>query len=142
MIKFKCDEGCEPVIATDGSAGFDLKSVESFTVTEDHGNVLRHTGVRVAIPEGYVGLLLPRSSLGHKNGLGLGNTVGVIDSDYRGEIMVSINNSGKGSKSGILRVMKGDRFAQLVVVKCMTDHVFVSELDDTTREGGFGSTGA
>lgn len=97
------------------------------------------TGIKVAIPQGYVGLLFVRSSLGAKLGLSLANSVGVIDADYRGEVLACLRNST--SKTQTLKL--GERFCQLVVVPVdLADWVEVEHLDDTARgAGGFGSTG-
>ena len=98
------------------------------------------TGVKVAIPEGYVGLLFVRSSLGIKRHLDLANGTGVIDSDYRGEIKVCLRNTGPTHQY----VKRGDRICQLVIVPVhLNPWVEVDTLDETERgEGGIGSTGA
>lgn len=98
-----------------------------------------HTGIKAAIPEGYVGLLVVRSSLGVKHGLSLANDVGVIDADYRGEVIVCLRNQTR-DWTGLRR---GERVAQLVVVPVnTTTWVEVEQLDETVRgQGGFGSTG-
>ena len=124
------------------SAGLDLKlaatpkgSME--LAKEGKGypyNDLVGTGLAVAIPPGYVGLLLPRSSAGHKRGLRFGTTAGVIDSDYRGELMLSI-------PAGCCDCVEGETVAQLIVVACDSCFRVVEELEDTARgSGGFGST--
>lgn len=97
------------------------------------------TGIKCAIPAGYVGLLVVRSSLGVKRGLSLANDVGVIDADYRGEILVCLRNT---TKSQIL-LQLGERVAQLVVVPInITTWVEADDLGETARgEGGFGSSG-
>ena len=97
------------------------------------------TGIKVAIPAGYVGLLVVRSSLGVKHGLSLANDVGVIDADYRGEVIVCLRNQTRDWTG--LRL--GERVAQLVVVPVnLTPWVEVEHLDETVRgQGGFGSTG-
>ena len=119
--------------ATDGSAGFDLSIVE----TPDILIPLVGTGVRVAIPKGYVGLVFPRSSLQSKGWM-LANSVGVIDSDYRGEIKLGLRPFVKGAES---ELFAGDRVAQLVIVPIIIEATFVDALDDTIRgDGGFGST--
>lgn len=124
------------------SAGLDLKLAAtpkgSMELAEEGKgypyNDLVGTGLAVAIPPGYVGLLLPRSSAGHKKGVRLGNTAGVIDSDYRGEIKLSL-------PAGAADVKEGDTVAQLIVVACDSYFRVVEELDDTARgDGGFGST--
>lgn len=130
--------------ATVGSAGLDLKLARDVMSAFDlyatglvHSNDLVGTGLAVAIPEGHVGLVVPRSSSGHKHNFRLGNTVGVIDSDYRGEIKLSI---GGGDYSLLKR---GVTVAQLVVVPYhKVQPQVVEEFTDTTfrGEGGFGST--
>lgn len=98
------------------------------------------SGIQVAIPIGFVGLLLPRSGLGVRFGIGLGNTIGVIDSNYRGEIIMALRNNGDKE----FTVNPLDRIAQLVVVACLDlrDVELVDELDDTERgSDGFGSSG-
>ncbi len=104
------------------------------------GELLKvRTGIKTAIPAGYVGLLVVRSSLGVKHGLSLANDVGIIDSDYRGEIIVCLRNTTR-EWTGL---QLGERVAQLVVVPVsLTPWVEVEHLDTTERgEGGFGSTG-
>jgi dUTP pyrophosphatase len=134
MIKYYVSGSYEPEVATDGSAGLDLY------VNSINGNTLG-TGVHVQIPSGYVGLLLPRSSWGIK-GFQLANTCGVIDSDYRGEIIMVRDPN---PHSGFLKIHEGDKVAQLIVVPCITDMhkcKHYSDLSDTVRgSGGFGSTG-
>lgn len=97
------------------------------------------TGIKTAIPAGYVGLLVVRSSLGVKHGLSLANDVGIIDSDYRGEIIVCLRNTTRECAG----LQLGERVAQLVVVPVsLAPWVEVEHLDATDRgEGGFGSTG-
>lgn len=97
------------------------------------------TGIAVAIPDGYVGLLFGRSSLGVKRGLDPANAVGVIDAGYRGEVIVQLRNT----TGHIQRVELGERIAQLVVVPVDTaPWVEVGDLEDSDRgDGGFGSTG-
>lgn len=127
-----------PTRGTEFSAGLDLYSAgEYFVGSEDSSMV--ETGIAVEIPEGYVGLLNIRSSLGAKRHLRLSNCQGIIDSDYRGSIKCAIYNDN--SEPAIIH--KGDKIAQLVVVPYLyLDPMEVDELDDTVRgEGGFGSTG-
>ena len=97
------------------------------------------TGVRVAVPEGYVGLLFARSSLGVKRRLDVANGTGVIDAGFRGEVKVCLRNTGRIHA----RLERGERIAQLVVVPCdLAPWVEVDDLGDSARgEGGFGSTG-
>lgn len=98
------------------------------------------TGVRVAVPEGYVGLLFARSSLGVKRRLDVANGTGVIDAGFRGEVKVCLRNTGRIHA----RLKRGERVAQLVVVPCVLEEwTEVARLDSTGRgEGGYGSTGS
>ena len=134
MIKYYVSGSYEPEVATDGSAGLDLY------VNSINGDSLG-TGVNVEIPNGHVGLLLPRSSWGIK-GFQLANTCGVIDSDYRGEIIMIMDPH---PRKGWLAIREGDKVAQLIVVPCVTKtHKCAqqSDLSNTKRgSGGFGSTG-
>ena len=130
-----------PTYGTAFSAGADLYAVCDSDVTIGSGKtVLIHTGLSVEIPEGYAGLIYARSGLATKKGLAPANKVGVIDSDYRGEIMVALHNH-----SGIEQVVAhGERIAQLVITPFLkVDYMETDELSDTARgEGGFGSTGS
>ena len=113
---------------------------DKWTTIEKGQQVQIDTGVIAEIPEGYVGLLIPRSSLGAK-GLRLVNTIGVIDSDYRGEIMAIVENTSDVP----FTIDRGERFVQLVVVPCpymKVEEVELGNLSETERgDGGFGSTG-
>lgn len=139
-IKFKYIGNFEtPKIQTSGSAGLDLFNNEDTPKTVVPGkSVTMDTGFYVEIPEGYVGLVFARSSLGFKFDCTLSNSVGVIDSDYRGEVKVKIHNNSDSIKF----IMPGERVAQLVVVPCLTTYKQVEELSNTERGvNGFGSTG-
>ena len=129
-----------PTYGTDFSAGADLYSLPGEKITVKPGEtVMIHTGIALEIPDGYVGLVYARSGIATKRGLAPANKVGVIDSDYRGEIMVSIyNHSGKEQI-----IESGERVAQLVIAPYLkADFNEVDNLEDTTRStGGFGSTG-
>ena len=129
-----------PAYGSPDAAGADLYALTAGPVTIAPGQtVLIHTGLALAIPQGYVGLVCARSGLATKEGLAPANKVGVIDADYRGELMVALHNH-----SGEDRVVEdGQRVAQLVVVPYLTARFTpAEELDDTARgEGGFGSTG-
>lgn len=98
-----------------------------------------HTGIAMEIPVGYAGLLYARSGIASKRGLAPANKVGVVDSDYRGEIMVALHNHS----SEVQYVDDGERIAQLVIAPYYTaEFIEAEELNDTSRgEGGFGSTG-
>lgn len=126
--------------ATKGSAGIDLVSAEDKSVLVGSiQHVTVHTGISVAIPEGFVGILAPRSSLGRK-GLSLANTIGIIDSDYRGEILVDlVVKQGKPC----VQINPGDRFVQLLLIPVLQCNIEeVQDLPSTDRgAGGFGSTG-
>ena len=130
-----------PRYATEGAAAMDLCACLDAPLTiPAGGRVLVPTGIAIALPSrDYVALLFVRSGLGIKKGICLSNGVGVIDSDYRGEIRVGLSNSSNEDYT----VMPGDRISQLRVVPVMCPiPVFVDELDETARgEGGFGSTG-
>ena len=106
---------------------------------EPGGTALIHIGIAVEIPDGYVGLIYARSGLATKRGLAPANKVGVIDSDYRGEVMVSLHNHS----NVLAQIENGERIAQMVIVPFLkTEFVLSDELDDTERgAGGFGSTG-
>lgn len=122
------------------SAGIDLHSTEAFDLPPGEQRVC-HTGIAGAIPPGWVGMVCPRSGMAAKHGITVQNSPGIIDSDYRGEWMVILHNTG--TKPEPYKVSKGDRIAQVVVVPCLCVQVReVSNLDDTERGvGGLGSTG-
>lgn len=129
-----------PAYGSVDAAGADLYAVTDGPVTVAPGEtVLIHTGLALAIPQGFVGLVYARSGLATKQGLAPANKVGVIDADYRGELMVALYNHS-GETRG---VECGDRIAQLVITPYLTAQFTPQEeLDDTVRgEGGFGSTG-
>ena len=130
-----------PHFATAGAAAMDLCACVDEPVTLAAGaRALIPTGIAIALPDpGYVALVFARSGLGVKKGVCLSNGVGVIDSDYRGEIGVGLVNLSGESYT----VQPGDRIAQLMVVPVVQPAIsFVDELDETQRgRGGFGSTG-
>lgn len=130
--------GNVPTRQTPGSAGFDLRAAESSTVPTG-GIVSISTGTSLSIPDGHVGLVCSRSGLALK-GVFVLNSPGVIDSDYRGELRVILANVGARDHA----VVKGDRIAQLLVVRTSEVSFVSSEtLDETQRgNGGFGSTGS
>jgi dUTP pyrophosphatase len=139
VLKFKKlnDTAIIPSYAKPGDAGLDLVATE--VLEESMQQIKYGTGIAVEIPEGYVGLLFPRSSVSKTN-LSLANSVGVIDSGYRGQIMCVFN---KVNNLMLSSYNVGDKIAQLVIVACPQFIVKeVTELSDTERgEGGFGSTG-
>jgi dUTP pyrophosphatase len=136
-----------PAYATAGSAGLDLRACLDAPLTIAPGQtVLIPTGLAVHIGDpGCCAMLLPRSGLGHKHGLVLGNLVGLIDSDYQGPLMVSCwnrNPPGDGA-TGAYTVQPMERIAQMVIVPVLRAHfVRVDDFDASARgAGGFGSTG-
>ena len=129
-----------PTYGTEYSAGADLYSLSGEdTVIQKGKTVLIHTGLAMEIPEGYVGLIFARSGLASKRGLAPANKVGVIDADYRGEIMVALYNHSDCDQ----RIEGGERVAQIAIVPFLKAEFMLSdELSDTVRgAGGFGSTG-
>ena len=129
-----------PTYGSAGSAGGDLYGAEENDVVIPAGETaFIGTGIAVEIPLGYVGLVYARSGLACKRGLAPANKVGVIDSDYRGEIKVALHNHGKEAQT----VAKGERIAQLVIAPYnFAEYEEKDEHSDTVRlEGGFGSTG-
>ena len=129
-----------PTYASAGSAGADLTNAEENDITINPSEtVFVGTGIAAEIPAGFVGLVYARSGLACKRDIAPANKVGVIDSDYRGEIKVALHNHGNSPQT----VLKGERIAQLVIAPCVfANFVSVEELDDTERgDGGFGSTG-
>lgn len=136
----RCHDLLPPSRATEHAAGFDLRAaVDEPLVLQPGGRALVPTGLSIAIPAGYEGQVRPRSGLAIHHGIGLLNSPGTIDADYRGEVKVILINHG----SEPFTIARGDRIAQLVIaslVEC--DLVLTAELSDTTRgEGGFGSSG-
>ena len=140
-IKKLNDNAKLPTYGSEFSAGADLYACEDSEITIAPGETrLIHTGLAMAIPEGLVGLIYARSGLASKKGLAPANKVGVIDSDYRGEIMVALHNHSSLPQT----VAIGERIAQIVFAPFYAaDFNLVDELDDTARgTGGFGSTGS
>ena len=127
--------------ATHGSAGLDLRAcIDEALTLEPGATVLVPTGLAIHIADpAYAAMILPRSGLGHKHGIVLGNLVGLIDSDYQGPLMVSAWN--RGSQPFVLEPM--ERLAQLVVVPVQqVEFDIVDDFEDSSRgAGGFGSTG-
>ena len=144
-IKKLNDNAILPTLGSPFAAGYDLYSTDTVTINPQE-TALIHTGLAIEIPEGFWGGIYARSGLASKKDLAPANKVGVIDSDYRGEIMVALHNHGKQPQT----VIMGDRIAQLVFhQRCSLAPnengdiwEVVTDLSDTTRgEGGFGSTG-
>lgn len=139
-IKKLNDAAKIPTYGTPYSAGADLYACTQETVTIGPGEtVLIKTGIAMELPVGYAGFIYARSGLATKEGLAPANKVGVVDADYRGEIMVALHNH-----SGEQRVVtSGERIAQMVIAPVLSvDFLPCEELSETVRaEGGFGSTG-
>ncbi|TDV52722.1 deoxyuridine 5'-triphosphate nucleotidohydrolase [Pseudomonas graminis] len=131
-----------PAYATSGSAGLDLRAMlKEDTLLEPGQTLLIPTGLSIYIADpGLAALILPRSGLGHKHGIVLGNLVGLIDSDYQGELMVSCWNRGQTA----FKISIGERLAQLVLVPVVQAHFeIVEEFDESQRgAGGFGHSGS
>lgn len=129
-----------PTMGSKFAAGADLYSAEDTDVVIGPGETkFIGTGLAMEIPEGYVGLVYARSGLACKRGLAPANKVGVVDSDYRGEIKVALHNHGKEAQT----VEKGERIAQMVIAPYLSvNYEEADALSETERgEGGFGSTG-
>lgn len=152
-INVKLDSGAPvPKHARPGDAGMDLTARETVTIMPG-GTVMVGTGVRMEIPDGYYGCVVPRSGMAAKRGVTLANTPGTIDSSYRGEIMLPLHNIAPShvfenglcipNWDGAVVIEKGERVAQLIILKFETcECVEVEELSETVRgAGGFGSTG-
>lgn len=136
----RLDDGLPlPAYAHEGDAGADLYAREGVTL-EPGERRLVPTGVAIALPDGYVGLVHPRSGLATKVGLSIVNAPGTVDSGYRGEIKVCLINLDRDTP---IRLERGDRIAQLVIQRVeRADFIETDELDATSRgAGGHGSTG-
>lgn len=139
-VKKLNDRAVVPTYGSPFSAGGDLYSAEESEVVIGPGKTaMIGTGLAMEIPEGYVGLIYARSGLATKRGLAPANKVGVIDSDYRGEIKVALYNQSDAPQA----VAAGERIAQIVIAPFLHAEYEVKDtLSDTERgEGGFGSTG-
>lgn len=134
------EKAVKPTYGTEFAAGADLYACEGAEVTIAAGETkLIHTGISLEIPEGYAGLIYARSGIATKRGLAPANKVGVIDADYRGEIMVSLHNHSAVEQT----IADGERIAQLVITPFLAvEYTETDTLSETVRgEGGFGSTG-
>lgn len=140
-IKKLDEKAIIPTYGTEYSAGADLYALLDEDLEIKPGEtIMIKTGLAMAIPTGYAGLIYARSSLGSKKGLAPANKVGVIDSDYRGEIKVPLFNQSKETQI----ISKNERIAQIIFTPYLkVNFQETNELDDTTRgTGGFGSTNA
>lgn len=142
-IKLMHKDAVEPAYKTPGSNAFDVQvMIDSGRCCDTimPGQPVKYgTGIAVQVPEGFVGILTIRSGKGTKDGLKLSNTIGVIDSDYRGEIFMSLWTERPAG----CKIEHGERVAQLLIMPCPQSMLqIVDELDETDRgDGGFGSTG-
>lgn len=129
-----------PAYGSPDAAGADLYALSGPVTIAPGQTAPIHTGIALAVPKGYAGLVYARSGMACKRGLAPANKVGVIDADYRGEVIVYLHNHADAPQT----VEAGDRVAQLVIAPCLTPRFeAVDELDQTVRgEGGFGSTGS
>lgn len=124
-----------PVRQLDGDAGYDLHAYEDYTLFCGCSGVIC-TGVKAAIPDGWVGQIWPRSGMSTKQGIA--TLAGIVDSNYRGEILVCLINHGETP----VRITKGDRIAQLVITPHLKESIIVAQLPGSVRdEARFGSTG-
>lgn len=144
MQYIKLDEAAQDLkYAKVGDAGIDLAIIEficlaPFGDIDNHHKKLMRTGIAVKIPEGYFGMIVPRSSMG-KQGISLANTVGIIDAGYTGELLLYVQNNN----SHFINLEPGTRIAQLILVPFLTAQLLlVDALPETERgSGGFGSSG-
>ena len=137
-VKKLMDSAVLPKYGTEFSAGADLVNAGEDVVIESGATAIIHTGIALEIPTGLVGLIYARSGMATKRGLAPANKVGVIDSDYRGEIMVALHNHNSQAQT----IEKGERVAQIVIAPYVVADFVEGDIDDTVRgAGGFGSTG-
>lgn len=136
------DRKCIPTRAYPTDAGLDLKASKT-TVIKMGTTTLVPCGIKIQIEKGYVGLIYPRSGLALKHGINLANSVGVIDSCYRGEIMCALKYNDPKKIAGTYKILKYDRIAQLVITPIELPEIeIIDNLSNTERgEGGFGHTG-
>jgi len=128
-----------PAYAHEGDAGLDLHAREDATIAAGGGRVLMPTGVAIAIPQGYCGLVMPRSGLALRHGISIVNAPGLIDAAYRGELRVVLINTDPADD---YHVTRGDRIAQLVIERVeQVEWNVVAELGGIDRGGGFGHSG-
>lgn len=140
IIQLLHEQAILPTRATAGSVGFDLYACIAVPVSIAPGETIKiSTGIAIALEEGFAAFIYARSGLGVKNGIVPANCVGVIDSDYRGEIIVGLINHSKT----VFTIRPTDRIAQMVITRCELPELCVCDsLPSTERgTGGFGSTG-
>lgn len=138
QVLLQAEPGFEPIFAHPGDAGADLRTTEGLTLAPGQRHLFP-TGVRIALPAGYVGLVHPRSGLAAKGGVTIVNAPGTIDAGYRGEILVNLINLSDAK----FEISRGDRIAQLLIQKFeFPKFVQVDSLPGSERgEAGIGSTG-
>ena len=140
-IKKLKENAVVPTYGSEFAAGADLYAAveESVTIAPSETKLIP-TGIAMEIPVGYAGFIYARSGLASKKGLAPANKVGVVDADYRGEVMVALHNHGKTEQT----IEAGERIAQMVIAPFITENFILSDsLEDTVRgAGGFGSTGS
>lgn len=139
-IKKLRENAVVPTYGSEFAAGADLyAAIEEAVTINPNETKLIPTGLAMEIPTGYAGLVYARSGLASKRGLAPANKVGVVDADYRGEVMVALHNHGTAAQT----IEAGERIAQMVIAPYVTANFILSDsLDDTVRgAGGFGSTG-
>ncbi len=140
-IKKLRENAVVPTYGSEFAAGADLYAAveESVTIAPSETKLIP-TGIAMEIPVGYAGFIYARSGLASKKGLAPANKVGVVDADYRGEVMVALHNHGTAEQT----IEAGERIAQMVIAPFITANFILSDsLEDTVRgEGGFGSTGS
>lgn len=139
-IKKLTNKAFTPTYGSEYAAGCDLYACLNESVTiNPHETVLIHTGIAMEIPVGFAGLIYARSGLASKRNLAPANKVGVVDSDYRGEVMIALHNHGTVPQT----IEHGERIAQMVITPFLSvSFTETDNLTDTVRgEGGFGSTG-
>lgn len=140
-IKLLNEKAMIPTFGSEFAAGADLYAcLDEPILIHPHQTEKIGTGIAIEIPNHYFGGIFARSGLATKQGLRPANCVGVVDADYRGEVIVALHNDTDRIKT----ISPGDRIAQLVVIPCLMENIeVVNELNDTQRgDGGFGSTGA
>ena len=138
-IKLISQNAVVPTYGSERAAGMDLYSADAYSIAPGE-TALVHTGISMEIPDGYFGAIYPRSGLATKRGLRLANCVGVVDSDYRGEILVALHNDSDSTQTVDIH----DRIAQLVIQPYLRPQELetVTDLTPTARaSGGFGHTG-
>ena len=139
-IKKLDERATVPSYGSEHAAGFDLYAILDDELTiKSHETILVKTGLAMEVPLGYAGMIFARSGLATKKGLAPANKVGVVDSDYRGEVMVALHNHSNIDQT----ISNGERIAQMVIMPFYkAEFIVVDELSDTERgSGGFGSTG-